>query len=533
MSNNILEAKFYTRIIGINPDCSPQIQVDNKLKRSLESYQRRTQEFESLYQHDDPQILVIYWMQIIFDNQVETQTVEMAWQYLQCFCEESIYKATRKVFYNDKYQQDKRYELMLSGLFIARQFVYNSEEFKVVINKYDHNKGLFEYYIKAVLENVIKDKLGLKFSTWRRLIKCSKKQLNQALANNGINNGLITKIQFALTFFKEVYIYNRIANNVARKSGDEYPKPLESDYEESVNSYNEHRVLPSSPDEVFISQNITTETLREWIKICNTSLSNYFNPESNVYNYQDNYTNNQKSKDADKINPLGLDLQLVIQRFSNLNATDKKIVILTYGFKMKQQDIGNIFSLTQTAISHRVKNIKIEFMDILIESLYQSVTPETWINNYIDNWLNRLGDSYHKPLDSNYLRRILIEVVKTLDTSENRLLELKYGQRIDDCQLTMKLNMTEEDLLKMINQIQGKLEQGLLKKLEKLVHDSLELALSAFSQKLIDNACLNLNICETDRNRLKLSISERKWQNPTIDIANSILDKIICTYRKT
>jgi hypothetical protein len=144
-----------------------------------------------------------------------------------------------------------------------------------------------------------------------------------------------------------------------------------------------------------------------------------------------------------------------------------------------------------------------------------------------------LGDSYHKPLDSNYLRRILIEVVKTLDTSENRLLELKYGQRIDDCQLTMKLNMTEEDLLKMINQIQGKLEQGLLKKLEKLVHDSLELALSAFSQKLIDNACLNLNICETDRNRLKLSISERKWQNPTIDIANSILDKIICTYRKT
>jgi hypothetical protein len=93
--------------------------------------------------------------------------------------------------------------------------------------------------------------------------------------------------------------------------------------------------------------------------------------------------------------------------------------------------------------------------------------------------------------------------------------------------------MTEEDLLKMINQIQGKLEQGLLKKLEKLVHDSLELALSAFSQKLIDNACLNLNICETDRNRLKLSISERKWQNPTIDIANSILDKIICTYRKT
>jgi predicted transcriptional regulator len=200
---------------------------------------------------------------------------------------------------------------------------------------------------------------------------------------------------------------------------------------------------------------------------------------------------------------------------------------------MKQQDIGNIFSLTQTAISHRVKNIKIEFMDILIESLYQSVTPETWINNYIDNWLNKLGDSYHKPLDSNYLRRILIEVVKTLDTSENRLLELKYGQRIDDCQLTMKLNMTEEDLLKMINQIQGKLEQGLLKKLEKLVHDSLELALSAFSQKLIDNACLNLNICETDRNRLKLSISERKWQNPTIDIANSILDKIICTYRKT
>ena len=180
MSNNILEAKFYTRIIGINPDCSPQIQVDNKLKRSLESYQRRTQEFESLYQHDDPQILVIYWMQIIFDNQVETQTVEMAWQYLQCFCEESIYKATRKVFYNDKYQQDKRYELMLSGLFIARQFVYNSEEFKVVINKYDPNKGLFEYYIKAVLENVIKHKLGLKFSTWRRLIKCSEKQLNQA-----------------------------------------------------------------------------------------------------------------------------------------------------------------------------------------------------------------------------------------------------------------------------------------------------------------------------------------------------------------
>ncbi|MDM3853069.1 MAG: hypothetical protein PT119_24585 [Aphanizomenon gracile PMC627.10] len=441
--------------------------MDNKLKRNLESYQRRTQEFESLYQHDDPQILVIYWMQIIFDNQVETQTVEMAWQYLQCFCEESIYKATRKVFYNDKYQQDKRYELMLSGLFIARQFVYNSEEFKVVINKYDPNKGLFEYYIKAVLENVIKHKLGLKFSTWRRLIKCSEKQLNQALANNGINNGLITKIQFARTFFKDVYTHHRIANNVARKLGDKYPDPLESDYEESVKIYNEHRVLPSSPDEVFISQNITTETLKEWIKICNTSLSNYFNPESNVYNYQDNYTNNQKSKDADKINPLGLDLQLVIQRFSNLNATDKKIVILTYGFKMKQQDIGNIFSLTQTAISHR------------------------------------------------------------------RLLELKYGQRIDDCQLTMKLNMTEEDLLKMINQIQGKLEQGLLKKLEKLVHDSLELALSAFSQKLIDNACLNLNICETDRNRLKLSISERKWQNPTIDIANSILDKIICTYRKT
>ncbi|MFM7365837.1 MAG: hypothetical protein ACKO11_15345 [Cuspidothrix sp.] len=492
------------RFIGINEDFIPQKQEDKDLKRNVD----KDEILSSLCKQNDPQNLVIFCKNITANDQLEHRE-QIAWQVLQCFCEESAYKATIQVFGNVNYNQ---HEMMLKGLFIARQFIYDLEKFKPVICKYDPKISSLRYYVQKVLENIIKDQLKLKFSKWRKLNKASKNELEKALLNYGIYKDLIVKIKFALKLFKQVYINNRIKNNITRKSGEKWPEPKISDYEECVQLYNSEIELKFYTDQDDNIQKITLETLQKWIDICNKALSDYDNIEKNITEYKDNVNPKEKKIDNPhrKINPLKLDLQLIIAQFRVLNTTKQKTLIYFYGFNMKSNKIGDIFSVGSTAILHRLKNIRKQFMDTLMKTLYEPSDREEWAKTYIGNWLI---NNYQKPVYSNYFHCLLMKAIKTLDVQEQHLLQKKFGQKTGYCQLTEESGMLEEDLVKMINRIKAKLEQAFLKEIERIIQRDLPKMLSTLSKDFIDRACLNLGFSEIEIAYLHLRISAREWSD--------------------
>lgn len=536
MSSSI--SSFYTKIeeiVEINKDFNCQKQEVKRSKLNFGLYEKNDEEFRRLCQQNNTQGIAIYFMNIILDDHLEKKQwelqnrVQMALQHLQYFFEAIAYEVTKDILRNWEFN---KLETMRKGLGYARIFIYNLEKIKPVIAKYNPAmRTLLRTYISQVLKNEIKDKLGFKLSKWRRLMKTTEKDLEIALLRCGYGKFLISQIKFVLfEFFKKSYRMNRIINNPTRKSGDIWPEAELLDYEESVKYYNSDRMLPYAPYEVSSSPDITIETLKEWIEICNKALYSYINIETNLGNvgYQDdniqdaeidNFKNEdnihiqeeiQTDNSQSEINPLKLDLSLVLAQFRALDTTKQKTLIYYYGFNMKSKNIGAIFSVGVTAILHRLKNIKKQFMDILMKTLYEPNTREEWAKIFIDNWLD---NNYQKPVYSNYFHYLLMKAIKTLDVQEQHLLQKKFGQKTEDCQIAREFGILEEDLLTVINQIKAKLEQAFLKKLEEIIQCDLPAILFTLSKNLIDRACLHLGFSKIEIAYLDLRISARDWSD--------------------
>ena len=319
------KTKFYTRVVGINIDGTCHKQEDKTLKNYFQLYENKHEILKYLLQKNDHKALVCFYINIAINDFPQKEEWEpknrnqIVWNFLKCFSEESAYKATKQVLINEN---NNKIEMMRQGLFAAHYFIYNNEEkFQQIIYKYDKEKSSLEYYFQKIWENIIKDNLKFKFSKWRRLKTAKNCELDEALLRYGINKYLIAKIKFAVKYFKQVYTMNRITNNANRKSGDKWPEPEISDYQECADLYNSERMLPSSPYEVSSSSEITIETLKEWIEMCIKALYNYTNSEKYITLHQDNINY------PTEIKPLGLNLQMIIKQFRSLNARQQKILI--------------------------------------------------------------------------------------------------------------------------------------------------------------------------------------------------------------
>jgi len=430
------KAKFY-KLIKIKDDFTLEKEDDPDLKQNFKKYQDNHKVLQSLSPPDHRRILENFFINMGLNDQPAKEKwepenrIEIAWKHLQCFCEESAYKATKQIVgaiklgqknlqkedrnKDDLYQlstvipenYDKR-ELMLKALFVARDFIYHQEKFKQIISKYEPGKASLEYYVQGVLENVIKDNLNFKFSKWRRLKAASDRELEKSLLEYGVESYLITKIKFARKYFKQVYTMNRITNNVSRKSGDKYPEPETSDYEESVKLYNSERKQPFSPYEVSSSPEITTEELEKWIEICYKALSYRALHQATSNNYLDESVTSNKDgfpirdKSKYQITGLNLDFKPVIK----LDKRRQRILIYYYGFKMKQKDIAGIFSLTQSAISRHIGEINKVFIDNFLNILYGLNPPDKWAKNYVNYWLDT---KYKNPTYSDWVHHILMD----------------------------------------------------------------------------------------------------------------------------
>ncbi len=518
MSSNISKElyKFCQRLPlkHTNGSLTPQLKYERHLKSNLDLYENTHTIFISLcHQENHSKAWVEFWINMALNDQPLKEEwepknrVQMAWQHLNCYCEESCYKATKQIFISEHSPN----ELMFQGLSIAQDFLYNQLQFQQVISKYDQEKSSLEYYFQKILENIIKDKLKFKFSKWRRVVKVSNRELEQALLKYGVKDYQIAQIKFARKYFNQVYMINKIANNPNRKLGDKWPEPEISDYAESVDFFNSVRMLPSSPYEVSSSPEITIEILKEWMEICIKALYNYNTLEkynaNNVYN-----VNDEQDDDQPKINLSKLDLKVINKKISILSKRQQKILIYHYGFKIKQDQIADIFLITQSAISHSLRSMKKVLIDALLTTLYRGNNPEDWAKNYVNNWLD---SNYQNPIYSDCFHFALIEVVKKFTIQEKELLQIKYGQKIDDYKIAIQLGILEQDLSKIINKTQAKLEKGFLSTIEQNIQDELPLILSIVSKKLINTACLNLNIF----------ISEGKYHN--METVNAVLEECL------
>ncbi|BAZ10160.1 hypothetical protein NIES4071_19740 [Calothrix sp. NIES-4071] len=495
------------------------------LQRNIELYKSRHEKFIFLSnQKDNIRELVQFWIDMaVYDlppqeNWEPNNRVQKAWEHLAVYCEESCYYAALNVW---KAENSQSWEELI---FLARCLIYDRDKFKNVLVQYNNVNSLLDTYITKILINTVKDKTSIgKFSTWRLFIHKSDKELKEALFRDGRSELEISKFLFARKYFKQVYQMNQLQNPAVKK-GKKYPEPSETDLMEVVNYYNTEKLLSGAPHEVAAGGNITVEQLKVWIQVCIAALYNYPKSIASSFSlealqddgrefespYQEVFEVGLSSstKDTSLVNKAEAAL---MQQLYSLKLNQQKILLLYYGFELNQTQIANNFKLTQGAIAARLKTIELK----LIKSLSQLSQPSEWVAQYVTGWL---VTSYQSPVYSDLINIALVEAVNKLEQLEKEALRLCYGQKMHQKDIAHQLQITELDLALITDNAKAQLEHYLIKEIDCIIIQYLNVWLSNTCKQIIKSACNNLKISsQTYLEALQPVLEEslKVWQLPS------------------
>ncbi|MEA5516753.1 hypothetical protein [Nodularia sp. UHCC 0506] len=556
MSSSI--SQFYTRVVKINKDFSPYKQEDMKLKRNFKLYENNDEIFQYFCQQNDFQKLVIFWINIALNDQLEKKgwetenRVEMAWQHLRCFCEESCYWAANKLA-NKQKDSGLKHRLMEDCLDYAKDFIYDPIVFRKTIIQYNINNSFLQTYIQSILTNVIKNKQDnkvSKFSPMRMLYKESNSTLTAALARSGFSRSDISKMIFARKHWKSVYsIYFKDPSH-RRKIGGILPEATYLDYEEAARLYNSEKMLPSTPVEVLLGQDITPQKLEIWMKSCISALLKYYQPQNisfeqlrgksrefgdkgdkfeyELRKYTPGLNEYNETRYFQENNNLFYKINLAVKqklkdKLLSRKSLHLKRIILYYGFEFNQEQIAEKLSVHQTTILCSLRDSRKILTEALLSTdIHGLIKPSKWVSNYVQNWLD---PQCKKPIQLEFISLVLDKTARELDNNlvifqedEKKgiifqILQLKYGEKLDHSTIARQLNVTEEKLLESINEIEARLEKAAFEQINKIISKYLYLFLTNKCQEIINTACLNL------------SIQERNWNN--INLVNLLLEECI------
>jgi len=498
---------FFTYLILATRNGRPVIEWQNhaELKRNFELYQKCNQTFSQLCsQPNQAQNIAEFWRQVAIEPSLSVQEWEpenrktLALQHLASYFEKDCYYAAIKV---GSKSSDCFWE---EYLYCARVFICNYENFIKLLQSYNVSyPASLDTYIQQSLIKNIQASIS-KFSRWRLLTHESDKYLREALQRAGNQEPNISQFIFARKYFKQVYRFNKVNNPAIRKPGQKWPNADSKDFQAAAECYNAEKSLPSAPHEVSAGLSINGEQMQAWMKICIAALQNYpksINPQYSIEALQEQgyerFLDKSQLENANiaKAKNSGTAVKKLLNRtdsafrkqLESLKPDQHKILLLYYGAGFKQKQLAIQLNLNQSSISRRLDAINIQ----LLQAMVEMSQPHQWVADYVVEWLQK---KFYAPLHSDLIQVALVQAIKELESEEQEVLRLRYGQQVAEEKIAAELGIDLLAVSAIIFQAQQKLQGNLIKVLNTWVKEYVEKWLVKFYQAQILAAGQTLNL---------------------------------------
>ena len=508
---------FFTYLILATRNRRPVIQWQNdaELKRNFELYQECNQTFSQLCsQPNQTKNIAEFWRQIAINSSLSVQDWEpknrktLALQHLASYFEKDCYYAAIEV---GSRSSDCFWE---EYLYSARIFICNYENFTKLLQSYNvsHQVSL-DTYIQQSFIKTIQASIS-KFSRWRLLTHGSDKYLREALQRAGTQEPNISQFIFARKYFKQVYRFNKVNNPAIREPGQKWPNPDSEDFQAAAECYNTEKSLPSARHEVSAGSSINGQQMQAWMKICIAALQNYpksINPQYSLEALQEQgyegLLDNSQLENANiaKTKNYGTALRELLNRtdsafrkqLESLKPDQHKILLLYYGAGFKQKQLAIQLNLNQSSISRRLDAIKIQ----LLQAMVEMSQPHQWVADYVVEWLQK---NFRAPLHSDLIQVALVQAIKELESEEQEVLRLRYGQQVAEEKIATEFGMDLLAVSAIIFQAQQKLQGNLIEVLNTWVKEYVETWLVKFyqAQILAAGQTLNLSVAGKDTSQI-------------------------------
>jgi len=508
---------FFTYLILATRNRGPVIQWQNdaELKRNFELYQECSQTFLQLCRQPNPtKNIAEFWRQIAINPSLSVQDWEpenrktLALQHLASYFEKDCYYAAIEV---GSKSSDSFWE---EYLYCARVFICNHENFIKLLQSYNvSHQASLDTYIQQSLIKTIHASIS-KFSRWRLLTHESDKYLREALQRAGTQEPNISQFIFARKYFKQVYRFNKVNNPAIRKPGQKWLNPDSEDFQAAAECYNAEKYLSSAPHEVSAGSSINGEQMQAWMKICIAALQNYpksINPQLSIEALQEQghegFLDKSQLEKANIAKPTNSSTALrellnrtdfaFRKQLESLKPDQHKILLLYYGAGFKQKQLAIQLNLNQSSISRRIDSIKIQ----LLQAMVEMSQPHQWVANYVVEWLQK---KFRAPLRSDLIQVALVQAIKELESEEQEVLRLRYGQKAAEEKIATELGIDLLAVSAIIFQAQQKLQANLIKVLNTWMKEYVEKWLVNFyhAQILAAGKTLNLSVAGKDTSQI-------------------------------
>ncbi len=496
--NNLNKFSTYIVLNNQNNQLALQWKHQPSLQRNLKLYEEKHQEFSNLFCHQDKGIdIANFWRKVAFDesqliaNWEPTNKTQLAYEHLASYFEEKCYWAAKDLCKERNANSWEEY------LCIARLLVYNPLKLKEILVKYNSESANIDTYISHTLTNYIKSSAEVsRFSRWRLLYKKSDKELIEALKVFGIIEPKISLIIFARKYFKQVYLINKV-KNPTRTTGKKWIAPDEEDFEKSAQCYNVEKVLPTAPHEVFAnSTKVTAKQIQDWMEICIKALESYpisilpkfsldafelgeFEVKSELQVAEIEWEKISSTEDTREQGFLANQANSILsEQVQSMKLDDRKILLLYYGFGLNQKQLADKLEMNQSTISRYLTKSTIK----LLEAIARISQPQQWVKQYVRRWLE---SEYHAPVHSDLIQAALVSAIKKLVKEEREILQLYYGERMDEIKIASQLGMSLNEIGTRLTKARNILQEKLIQEINIWIKEYLEKWLGNYYKSLI------------------------------------------------
>lgn len=501
--NNIDKFCMYLMLNTQNGRLLLQWKYQPYLKRNMELYQKMNHVFSNLCsQQDKGTGLAQFWRNILLNKAQATNYWEphnkehLVWEHLASYFEEKCYWAAKKIC---KVQDEHSWE---EYFYLAKLIIYNPLRLREIVAKYDYSQANIDTYISEVLEKAIKYEAQVnRFSRWRLLCKKSERELKEALQVVGHSQPEIFQLLFARKYFKQVYLFNKIKSS-NRKVGTKWLDPDREDFEKAAQCYNAEKMLPSAPHEVSANSTyMTGEQIEASMKTCIFALQNYpksilpqfsldalqaigheakFEAQEDIseLEWQEALvadSGEDEQQDLTKSTNLAL-----LQQLESMKVDYQKLLLIYYGFGLSQQQLALQLGINQSSVSRYLTKSTIK----LLEAMARISQPQQWVEQYVTGWLNK---KYIAPTHSDLIQSALVLAVKKLSAQERHILQLYYGQQINEAKIAEQLGMSSTELDTRLAEARHQLQENLMKQINIWIKEYLEKWLSKYYRSLVNS----------------------------------------------
>ncbi|HIK10542.1 MAG TPA: hypothetical protein IGS52_09800 [Oscillatoriaceae cyanobacterium M33_DOE_052] len=523
-----------------------------RLRRNMQLYETRDEGFAQLcHRRDRGQSVADFWRQKVVEDaqpRADWEPVnyrELALAHLASYLEPTCDRAAKHAA--EKYEEISWED----GFSIARQVIYAQNQLVDFLKTYRRDgQATIQTYIQGILIKIIRAEASVgRASQWRLLCETSRKELRQALSKMGVGEAQISRMILARQCFKEVYVLNRV-KNPQRKAGGRWPSPLNADFAAAADSYNAQKYLPSMPLEVMAGAEIGAEEMAALMQECIQALRNQFNSimgatsleemtESFGYEATDGEGGGTRRRSPvmeaspDMWQSLEAELgesataeveaKLRAALRAALSSGDdlveirigdscwpcdrRKMLLMHYGLGMTEQQVADYLNINQCTVNRHINKSK----KILLKTLTELSSPETWMKQYVSQWLKA---DYATPDRADLIQAALDKSLPKIPPQDQELLSLLYGRQMSISNIAQKMKIFPSDVAARLETAEANLHSDLLKTFDHWLKDYVKLWLTRFYRQPIELGLIQqLNALDTfTRDLLTLRYGQRRHE---------------------